>query len=117
LRFFFTKTDRILKRSDFLRLQQTGTKIQNNHFIASYGPGRFNWSRLGITVTRKVGNAAARNRIKRMSREFFRLNRRNLKGSWDIVIIAKKEAVSLSNDQAVSSLLNVFDRIPRNLGN
>jgi ribonuclease P protein component len=117
LRFFFTKTDRILKRSDFLRLQQTGTKIQNNHFIASYGPGRFNRSRLGITVTRKVGNSPARNRIKRMSREFFRLNRHKLKGCWDIVIIAKKEAVDLTSDQAFSSLQNVFDRIPRNLDN
>jgi len=117
LRFFFTKTDRILKRSDFLRLQQTGTKIQNNLFIASCAPGRFNRSRLGITVTKKVGNAPVRNRIKRMSREFFRLNRHKLKGSWDVVIIAKKEAGDLTSDQALSSLQNVFDRIPRNLGN
>jgi len=117
LRFFFTKTDRILKRSDFLRLQQTGTKIQNNHFIALYGPGRFNRTRLGITVTRKVGNAPSRNRMKRMLREFFRLNRHKLTGCWDIVIIVKKEAVELTSDQAFSSLQNVFDRIPRNLGN
>jgi len=117
LRFFFPKTVRILKRSDFLRLQQTGTKIQNNHFIASYAPGRFSRSRLGITVTKKVGNAAVRNRIKRMSREFFRLNRHKLKGCWDIVIIAKKEAVDLSSGQAFSSLQNVFDRIPRNIDN
>ncbi|MEW6670786.1 MAG: ribonuclease P protein component [Thermodesulfobacteriota bacterium] len=117
MRFFFNKTDRILKRSDYLRLQQTGNKIQNNHFIASFGPGRFNRSRLGITVTKKVGNAATRNKIKRMSREFFRLNRHQLTGSWDIVIIAKKEAVNLTADQTFSSLQNVFDRIPKNLAN
>jgi len=97
-------------------LQQTGIKIQNHHFIASYGPGRFNRTRLGITVTKKVGNAAVRNRIKRMSREFFRLNRHKLKGCWDIVIIAKKEAVDLTSGEAFSSLQNVFDRIPGKLG-
>jgi ribonuclease P protein component len=93
-------------------LQQTGTKIQNHHFIAVYAPGSFNRSRLGITVTKKVGNAAERNRIKRMSREFFRLNRHKLKGCWDIVIIAKKEAVELGSGEAFSSLQNFFDRIP-----
>jgi len=52
-----------------------------------------------------------------MSREFFRLNRHNLQGSWDIVIIARKEAVELTSNEAFSSLQNVFDRISRNLGN
>jgi ribonuclease P protein component len=96
-------------------LQQTGTKIQNNHFIASYGPGRFRATRLGITVTRKVGNAATRNKIKRLSREYFRLNRHNITGNWDIIIIAKKEAADLTSAQAFSSLQDVFDRIPRRI--
>jgi ribonuclease P protein component len=112
LRFFsFTKADRILKRSDFLRLQRIGKNIQNNHFIASFGPGRYQRSRLGITVTKKVGNAATRNRIKRLSREYFRLNRHKIAGNWDINIIAKKEAAELTADQAFASLQNVFGRI------
>lgn len=115
MRFFFTKTDRILKRSDYIRLQNTGTKISNAHFIVSCLPGIYKRSRLGITVTRKVGNAPARNRIKRCAREFFRLNRHVLKGGWDIVIIAKKEALGLAPSQISSSLRNVFDRMSRNV--
>lgn len=46
--------------------------------------------RLGITVTRKVGNAVRRNRIKRLVREWFRQRRESVKG-LDLVIIAKRD--------------------------
>jgi ribonuclease P protein component len=112
LRFFsLTKADRILKRSDFLQLSQHGKKISNAHFVLLYAPGQFEKSRLGITVTKKVGNAVVRNRIKRFSREYFRLNRHKLRGYWDINIIARQEAADLSTGQAFISLENVFDRI------
>jgi ribonuclease P protein component len=115
LRFFFTKADRILKRSEFLRLSNFGKKFQNKHFVAIFSPGLFQRTRLGITVMRKVGNAAIRNRIKRLTREYFRLNRHMITGCWDINIIAKKKAAELSTDQANRSLQHVFTSISRGL--
>ena len=109
--FSFTKADRILKRSEFLRLSKSGKKIHNRDFLALICPGSTERTRLGITVTKKVGCAAARNRIKRVTREYFRLNRQYIKGKWDINIIAKKQAANLSTRQAFSSLKNIFDRI------
>jgi ribonuclease P protein component len=47
-------------------------------------------ARLGITVTRKVGKAVRRNRIKRLVREWFRTSRMEL-GSCDLIVIAKRE--------------------------
>ena len=112
MRFFsFTKADRILKRSEFLNLSRNGKKISNTHFIVLFSPGLSEKSRLGITVTRKVGKAAMRNRIKRYSREYFRLNRHKLKGYWDINIIAKREATELTSRQTFLSLQELFDRI------
>jgi len=111
LRFFFTKADRILKRSEFLQLSKFGKKIQNRHFVTIFAPDRFQRTRLGITVTRKVGNATTRNRIKRFSREYFRLNRHIITGYWDINIIAKNKAADLSSQQAFLSLQNIFDSI------
>ena len=113
MRFFLTKADKILKRSEFLRLSEFGKQIQNKHFIAIYSPGRFQRTRLGVTVTRKVGKATIRNRIKRFSREYFRLNRHIIAGNWDINIIAKKKAADLSSAQAFLSLQNIFDNISR----
>ena len=51
--------------------------------------------RLGLTVGRKAGNAAERNRIKRLLREFFRRNKTRFPDSTDIVISAKNDAAQL----------------------
>jgi ribonuclease P protein component len=115
LRFCFTKADRILKRSEFLKLSILGKKTQNRHFIAIFSPGRFQRTRLGVTVARKVGNAPTRNRIKRFSRECFRLNRHIITGHWDINIIAKKGAADLSSEQAFLSLKDIYKNISRSL--
>lgn len=111
MRFCFAKADRIWKHSEFLRLSKIGKKIQNRHFVANFSPGRFQRTRLGITVTRKVGRATTRNRIKRFIREYFRLNRHTITGYWDINIIAKKKASDISSGQAFLSLQNIFDSI------
>ncbi len=116
MRFFFTKADRILKRSEFLQLSKFGKKIQNRHFVAIFAPDRFQRTRLGVTVTRKVGNATTRNRIKRFSREYFRLNRHFITGYWDINIIAKNKAADLSSKQAFLSLQKIFDSISESHG-
>lgn len=115
MRFCFTKADRILKHSEFLKLSILGKKTQNRHFIAIFAPGRFQKTRLGVTVARKVGNAPTRNRIKRFSRECFRLNRHIITGHWDINIIAKKRAADLSSEQAFLSLKDIFKNISRSL--
>jgi ribonuclease P protein component len=111
MRFSFIKEDRILKRSEFLELTRSGRKLQNDCFIAFFKPGRFDSPRLGITVTRKVGKAAQRNQIKRLVREFFRLNRQHLNQNWDINIVAKKKAADLSSEKVDSFLRDLFEKI------
>jgi len=109
--FSFTRADRILKGPDFLRLSKTGKKVYNKHFLAIFSSASVERTRLGVTVTKKVGHAATRNRIKRFCREYFRLHRHDLRGNWDINIIAKKEAADLPSEQAFASIENIFNRI------
>lgn len=111
--FGFSKADRLLKRSEFIELSKFGKKIKNKQFIVIYSPSRVNRTRLGITVSKKVGKAAERNRIKRQTREFFRLNRHNISGFWDINIIARKEVAGLATSLVHSSLREVFDKMLR----
>ena len=111
LRFSFTKADRILKRSEFIALSKSGRKLQYAEFIAYILPSQCDRSRLGVTVTKKVGQAVERNRIKRLVREFFRLNRHCLNGQWDINIIAKRQSAGISSETAYRSLQNIFGLI------
>lgn len=111
MRFLLTKADRILKRREFIALSESGRRIQNEHFIAIFSPNQLGRSRIGITVTRKVGPAVKRNRIKRLVREYFRLNRHHLAGHWDINIIAKRQAADFSSEKAFRSLADIGERI------
>lgn len=111
--FAFTRGDRLLKRAEFIELSKIGKKIQNKQFIIIYSPGRQQRTRLGLTVSRKVGKASERNRIKRRIREFFRLYRNDIPGFWDMNIIARKEAASLSTQQAFLSLKELFEQLSR----
>jgi ribonuclease P protein component len=86
----FSKHERIRKRKDYLTIYQQGTRGYSEHFITITKKNPLGVQRLGITVSKKVGNAVKRNRIKRLLREFFRLNKSRLSNSQDILIMAKK---------------------------
>ena len=92
----FPKTARLTKRSEFLDLFRRGGKVHTAHFILFSKAGRTGESRLGITVSAKVGNAVVRNRVKRSLRELFRRQYRKLLSRRDVVIVAKKGAGELA---------------------
>jgi ribonuclease P protein component len=91
-RFTYTRADRIRKPSEYKELARKGTRFYSDHFILISLENKRKRSRLGITVSKKVGKAVTRNRIKRTIREYFRLNRKHLPGGLDINIIARKTA-------------------------
>ena len=80
-----------LGRADFLRATRRGRRVETEHFLLFvFDREDAGETRLGITVTRKVGNAVRRNRIKRLVREWFR-GRTAEVGSCDLIVIAKRE--------------------------
>lgn len=96
-----------LRRADFLRATRQGRRFSTDYFLLYVFDRRDSGpSRLGITVTRKVGNAVRRNRIKRLVREWYRhrLARPDLSSArsdearpeggleaCDLVVIAKRD--------------------------
>jgi ribonuclease P protein component len=59
--------------------------------------GTRNGARLGITVSKRIGNAVARNRLKRAVREWFRRSFEERDQPWEIVVIAREGAKELSS--------------------
>ena len=86
------------------------------HFIV-YGRGNGeSYARLGITVSRKVGRAHTRNRIKRCVREAFRLNKEAMPAGWDLVLVARQGRALGSFDELQAELLRAAREMPRTSG-
>lgn len=109
--FCLPKEARLLKRGQFLTLSKQGKKVYTDCFIAIVLKGTVQTNRIGITISKKVGNAVARNRIKRIIREYFRHNKHNISGPEDINIIARKGLTTLSNRQIIEKLDKLFSKI------
>ena len=106
--FCLPKESRLLKRGQFLKLSKQGKRVYTNSFIAIVLEGTAQESRIGITISKKVGNAVERNRIKRIIREYFRHNREKISTRKDFNIIARKGLTSLSNRGIIEKLDKLF---------
>ena len=87
------KEMRIRRRAEFVTVQSEGMKLHGRHVLAlaRKRSAPLLAGRLGLTVTKKVGNAVVRNRIRRMLREWLRLHGWVPDG-WDVVLVAKDSA-------------------------
>lgn len=110
-KFSFPKSKRILKKKDFIRLSKQGKKVLTHYFIAVVTKGAEDNNRIGITASKKVGNAPERNRIKRLIREYFRHRQENHTEKKDINIIARKGIISLTNKEINKELETLFNKI------
>lgn len=97
-----TKSMRLRRRGEFLRVQSTGRKVHGRHFVALVAPTTVapagstpgpSVGRVGFTVTKRIGNAVTRNRIKRSAREWLRRHGWVPAGN-DVVFIAKETAAT-----------------------
>ena len=108
-KYGFAKSEHLLKRADFVRLGSNGTPLRAAHFIVVMSTVNEGHTRIGVTASRKVGNAVQRNRIKRLVREFYRLNK-PLFLNADYNVIARKGADQLSLDEVTRELTRALKR-------
>ncbi len=95
----FKKTERILKRKDFSAVYAGGKRFYSSSFVVIVR-GHAQLRRIGVVVSKRVGKAHRRNRIKRLLREFYRLNSSLFPTGMDIIVIANRPT-KLDNLQQV----------------
>jgi len=111
--FGILKAMRLRQRVDYVAVQSDGMKLHGRHVLAlaRRHPGTGPHGRLGLTVTKKVGNAVVRNRIKRLLREWLRLHGW-VPAGWDMVLVAKDSAArQLHPDDFAPDLLRILRQL------
>jgi ribonuclease P protein component len=107
----FSKADRILKRDTFKKVYQDGRKFHSRYFTAFVLANPRAGSRIGITTTRKVGNAVERNRARRLVREAFRRNKWLAPPAVDIVINVKRALVEARYTEFEAEFVSFLKRL------
>jgi len=116
-----TKAERIRRRVDYLRIQNSGRKLHAASFVcfgilqdSRLPEGAHEKdcpARLGITVSRRVGGAVVRNRVKRLVREAFRRHKSMFPAGMELVLIARPEAAKAAWGEVERQLCDVGRRI------
>lgn len=108
-----SKEMRLRQRVEYLAVQADGMKTHGKHVlgIARRRGDPAAAGRLGLTVTKKVGNAVVRNRFRRMVREWLRLHGWVPTG-WDLVVVAKDSAArQLHPSDFAADLRRILDAL------
>jgi ribonuclease P protein component len=107
----FRPEDRILRTSDFTRIYRDGRRLSGPSFAIFALPNAGERPRLGLTVTRKFGSAPRRNRIKRIVREIFRLNREHFNRPCDYVVNVRGAADRRTYAVLETELVRLLSRL------
>ncbi|MBU9722299.1 MULTISPECIES: ribonuclease P protein component [Bacillaceae] len=103
------KENRLKKNEEFQVVFQRGSSVANRQFVV-YKLKKTDQKniRIGLSVSKKLGNAVIRNRIKRLLREGLRELIPSLNGSYDVVLIARKPVTEMDMLSINKSLKHVF---------
>jgi len=100
----------LTKKDQYAAVYRKGDVLLSRLVVMKFMPNGLNYSRYGFSVSKTVGNAVVRNRVKRRLREICRLE--GISPGWDVVLIARRE----SSTAKYSKLRDVVVRLLKKAG-
>lgn len=97
----------IKKNRDFQKVYDTGRSYANRQLVMYAVPNGSEETRIGISVSKKVGNSVVRHHLTRLIREIFRLNRENIRRGLDIVVVVRVAAKASNYKQLEGAFLHL----------
>ena len=95
------------KNSQFQKVYKTGKSKANKYLVMYVIENGLNINRLGISVSKKVGNSVVRHRLIRLIRESYRLNENKFNSGLDLVVVARNAAKDKNYKDIESALLHL----------
>ena len=100
-------SESLKKNDDFQRVYKTGKSYANKYLVMYVVENNTDKNRLGISVSKKVGNSVVRHRVTRLIRESYRLHENIFNSGLDIVVIARSSASKVTYAEIESALLHL----------
>lgn len=101
-------TDSLKNNRDFVNVYTSGRSYANKYLVIYTLKNASDRNRLGISVSKKVGNSVVRHRLKRLIKESYRLHEKMFNSGLDIVVIARKGSNACDFAGIESALLHLM---------
>jgi ribonuclease P protein component len=93
--------------SDFRNIYNNGKSYANKYLVMYVNKNELNRNRIGISVSKKVGNSVVRHRITRLVRESYRLNENMFNSGLDIIVVARTGAKGRNYKEISNALIHL----------
>ena len=100
-------TEKLRKNHQFQFVYKNGRSYANKYFVMIIKENGTEVNRIGISVSKKVGNSVVRHHVTRLIRESYRLHESVFNSGLDIVVVARKSAAGASYQEVESALLHL----------
>ena len=104
------KKYRLRNNDDFKKVYKKGKNYWNRNLILYIMENDLNHTRIGFSITKKIGNSVVRNRTRRRMKEICRQNLNNIKEGYDIIFIPKKNVVDITYEDLKSGMLHLLKK-------
>ena len=104
------KEYRLRTNEDFIKIYRNGKNYWNRNLILYVKKNGLKHSRIGFSITKKIGNSVVRNRTRRRMKEICRLNFVNIKQEYDIIFIPKKNVVDITYLELENAMLHLLKK-------
>lgn len=107
----FPRHERLTRKRDFEAAFRTGRRSVGPLFVCYAVRRESQGRKFGFAVSRKIGTAVVRNRVKRLLREFYRTHRAQIDDDTHIVVVARPASAEISFEQCVRAMRRLLGEV------